>query len=429
MERLIKVLYFAVFVLVFCCTTNVYCKKKVVLRKTMSVQSQLQRKNVTYVVRFDFDLKGTMISIPQGCKLCFQGGKFINGTIRGNGTSISAKKEMIFGQVTLDGSWINKKVFSEWLDFVEGEKVDNARNFNNLMLLCTGKEMTNLYMQSGIYYCSVVTESSNIKVPSNLYWHNAATICQRNTDISRYSLVLLHKSDNVIIEGGEFVGDLRTHKGDNGEWGHGIKLAGASNVILKNLICREFWGDGIDLIEADYISSISAGVGPCEKIFLDNVKCLYNRRQGLSIEAANKVEVRNSEFAYTGKYRMTAPGCGIDIEPWCTNEEKINQIYFYNCLVHDNNPLRDFCLEPNAKFHASKWLSADTSVPVNRIVIDRCQTGKLYIHGANTVSITNSEVDEIIHYNFGYNIMMNNCTFKKNCDIKDRSGLLMKNCK
>ena len=346
-----KIRLFIAIVLSFCWTTNVCCYTKVVLKKNASLQSQLKKENVTYLVKYNFDLKGVQVSIPKGCKLNFLGGRFSNGVIRGNGTEVSAEKVRILENITLLGSWLNKNVYSEWLDFVEGKRVDNARNFRNLMLLCTSREMTHLYMQKGVFWCSVKTGSSNIKVPSNVYWHNSATLRQLPANYPKYSFVLLHKSNNVTIDGGEFVGDVKPHTGTEGEWGHGIKVAGATNVVLKNMVSREFWGDGIDLIEADYVSSIRAGVGPCNDIIIDNVKCLYNRRQGLSIEAAKNVVVRNSEFAFTGMFKLTEPGCGVDIEPWCKNEEKINNIQFINCYVHDNNPKRDFCLEPNLQYY------------------------------------------------------------------------------
>lgn len=149
------------------------------------------------------------------------------------------------------------------------------------------------------------------------------------------------------------MGDVKNHIGNKGEWGHGIKLAGATNVVLKNFVVREFWGDGIDLIEADYVGSIDAGVGNCKRITIDNVKCLYNRRQGMSIEAAENIVVKNSEFAFTGKLSFTAPGAGVDIEPWCGNEHKIKRISFYNCQFHDNSGGSDFCCMSNSMFRGS----------------------------------------------------------------------------
>lgn len=419
--------FFILIIFTLFCSTEGYCCNEVVLKQSANVQSQMKRENVTYVVKYHFDLKGSEISIPKYSHLKFLGGSFSDGTIKGNVTEVIAGHYRIFTKMTLAGSWVNKMVYSDWLDFEEGEKVDNARNFQNLMLLCAGDKMTHLYMQQGVFYCSVVTGSSNIKVPSNVYWHNSASIRQLSTDSPKFGFVLLQKCDNVTIDGGEFVGDVQSHIGSDGEWGHGIKVAGATNVVLKNLVSREFWGDGIDLIEANYVSSIDAGVGPCDGVTIDNVKCLYNRRQGMSIEAAKNVVVKNSEFAYTGKYKMTAPGCGVDIEPWCKNEEKIYNLKFENCYIHDNNPIRDFSVEPNCQHNGNK--KGPQYAPVNKVVINKCRTGNLFIHGANDVVFNQCDIDDISRYDNGYSIKMNDCTIKKQSGLKSRTGLTMKQCK
>ena len=409
------------------CSTEAYCCNKVILKQSANVQNQMKKENVTYIVKYNFDLKGSEISIPKDSQLQFQGGSFSNGIVKGNATEVIAGHYRIFTKMTLAGSWVNKMVYSEWLDFEEGEKVDNARNFQNLMLLCAGDKMTHLYMQQGVFYCSVVTGSSNIKVPSNVYWHNSASIRQLSTDSPKFGFVLLQKCDNVTIDGGEFVGDVQSHIGSDGEWGHGIKVAGASNVVLKNFVSREFWGDGIDLIEGEYNGTLRAGVGPCNKVTIDNIKCLYNRRQGLSIEAAWNVVVKNSEFAFTGKYKITSPGAGVDIEPWCTNETKIENIEFFNCFVHNNSSQRDFCLEPTIQYHVQT--GKGKIAPVSKVELKDCRLGKLYINGAHTASIVNCEIDEISRYNYGKNVLIEGCTIKLKSDIKSRTGLTMKRCK
>ena len=395
--------------------------KNIILTRNHDIQEQLTAENTTYLVKWDFDLEGLTVKMPKKSCLQFEKGCLKNGIIEGNETSVSAEKTIVFANVTLSGTWDNRTVYSEWLDFAEGNKVDNARNFKNLMLLCKSDKMTHLYMQSGIYYCSVVSGSSNIQVPSNVYWHNSATLCQLPTNQSKFGFVLLQNSENVTIDGGVFVGDVQTHTGTRGEWGHGIKVGRGMGIVLKNFTAREFWGDGIDLIEATYQSDIRAGIGPCENVTIDNVKCIYNRRQGLSIEAAKNVEVKNSEFAYTGKYKMTKPGAGIDIEPWCKNEIKIDNIKIENCKIHDNNPERDLCVEANAQYF--NGTSNQTQPPVNEIIVKKCKIGLLYVHGANKVAFANCEIGDISHYNHGEQIMMTDCKIKKRTGFKTRWGV------
>ena len=401
------------------------CRKKVVLDGVdNNWRKNVCSENTDYVIKNCLDLNGGILTIPDNCSIVFDEGLFQNGLLEGNHTNVSAGKILIFKNVTLMGSWANEKVYSEWFDFIEGKKVDNARNFKNLMLLCKSDVMTHLYMQEGVYYCSVVTGSSNIIVPSNVYWHNMATICQLPTDSPRYGFVLIRKSNNVTIDGGLFVGDVKSHLGKNGEWGHGIKVAGASNVVLKNLVSREFWGDGIDLVEGEYVSSIAAGVGICDGITIHNVKCLSNRRQGLSIEAARNVTVSDSEFANTGEYGMVEPGCGIDIEPWCNNELKINNIRFKNCNVHDNNPRRDFCVEANLQY--LKQTRNPKYTPANNIIVENCRIGKLYILWTNTVTFKKCNIECISNFKYGYKVKMETCKVGKLSKFWSLKGLLKK---
>lgn len=49
-----------------------YC----VIDVNQPLKSQMNRENTTYEIRYEFDLKGTTIKIPNGSTLLFRGGKF-----------------------------------------------------------------------------------------------------------------------------------------------------------------------------------------------------------------------------------------------------------------------------------------------------------------------------------------------------------------
>ncbi|WP_404406011.1 right-handed parallel beta-helix repeat-containing protein [Jeotgalibacillus malaysiensis] len=77
-----------------------------------------------------------------------------------------------------------------------------------------------------------------------------------------YSLLHVGSVENVIIEGGQFVGDRETHdysvpgKGLSGthEWGNGINLSGSKNVIINDVKMKNFSGDSMEIA-----GSISSG--------------------------------------------------------------------------------------------------------------------------------------------------------------------------
>lgn len=80
--------------------------KIIVLKGDIPLSSQIIYPNTKYVVRYDFDLKGTDITIPDDCILDFDGGTITNGTINCQNTKLTGNfdkdKE---GMAVLTGSF------------------------------------------------------------------------------------------------------------------------------------------------------------------------------------------------------------------------------------------------------------------------------------------------------------------------------------
>ena len=51
------------------------------VKKNILTQNMINKSNTIYEIRYDFDLNGKEITIPEGCVLDFQGGNFSNGTL------------------------------------------------------------------------------------------------------------------------------------------------------------------------------------------------------------------------------------------------------------------------------------------------------------------------------------------------------------
>ena len=341
----------------------------------------------SFIVEDSLDLHGATIRLPFRSTLSFAiNGSIHNGQIIGNSSLIKADERFILDNIKIAGSWRNTKVYSCWFKLLE-DKVSNNDVFAQLMQLCTGKQLTHFYMQKGTYYVSAIYRSAPILIPSNVYWHNEATIKMLPTDLEWYNIVYLNKSTNVTIDGGRFMGDVEHHKGNSGEWGHGIKCGGASNVVIKNVTCSHCWGDGIDLIEG--LDNNKKPTYNCNNIVIDNVKCLNNRRQGISIEAASNVKILNSEFAYTGFPKYTSPGAGLDIEPWTDNLNKVWNVTVVNCKFYDNKGLDVQC-EPNIKKRES------FATLRNDIFFSKCEIGSMRIQYTKDVVLKKCRISEIL---------------------------------
>lgn len=371
---------------------NFLIAKEIVIEDNMPIQSQFVSPDVSYIIRNRIDLSHTQLMLPLRSKLVFLGdGYFSNGELYGQESEIQADDNCIFRNIKVSGSWNNKIVYSSWFDL--NEETDETAKIESILLLCEGDSYTHLHFHKGKYFVSALNLSAPIIVPSNVYWHNEATFQLMPNNYQKYSLVLVDKSINVTIDGGFFVGDLESHLDVKGEWGHGIKCRGVKNLIIRNLVCEKFWGDGIDLIEG--INSKGEAIINCENVFIDNVKCLYNRRQGLSIEAANDIIIRKSEFAYTGVLNNTPPSAGIDIEPWIGNCEKIKNIVIDSCLFHDNIGY-DFKCEPNVR------LKEKNDKIGNKIEVKNSTMRTFRAYYANEITISNSRISSclwILHSN------------------------------
>lgn len=360
------------------------------LKKTVPLQEQLITPHTIYVVKHKFDLHGSILEVPEYVSIKIKKGGIVNGTIIGNHTEliVSRRVPSVFKDISISGKWNNKEVRGEWLDFSQDTTCDNYHNFVNLMCLANGDCLTNVYMQSGEFYTSIPNNGSALIIPSNTCFHNEATIKVIPNSWKRYSLIYINNVTNVTIDGGMYVGDVIGHKSTEGEWGHGIKCSGATNVLIKNLALKEFWGDGIDLIEG--LNDQNEAIVDCRNVQIINVRCLHNRRQGLSIEAAHDVLIKDSEFAFTGYLKSTLPSAGVDIEPWQANGPKISNITFDSCSFHDNYGY-DLHVVPNRLLDDKAFVEHE-----NSILLHNCNIGLLNVGSANGITFRSCQIGDSV---------------------------------
>jgi parallel beta-helix repeat protein len=164
-----------------------------------------------------------------------------------------------------------------------------------------------VYVPAGRYMINAV-KSISLRSHTRLLMDANATLQVIPNGQSRYEVIKVVKASNVRIQGGNLVGDRSRHKGSTGEWGYGIQILGAKNVLVQNVKISNFWGDGMwiggighggSLVRADYVT-------------VNGVVSSNNRRQGLSIGPSQHVYIVNSTFKDT---HGTKPEAGIDIEP------------------------------------------------------------------------------------------------------------------
>ena len=297
--------------------------------KNVLTQDMINKSNTIYEIRYDFDLNGKEITIPEGCVLDFQGGNLSNGTLIGDNTHLKADVCNIFKEIKIDGTWNVSNIYSSWFDFNGSENFDNASNFKNLINLSDNNIHNNIYI-NGSYWTSVPDKyyenggTLNLKSNTNLYINGTISIIANS--YSHYRLILVEKASNVHIYNGVLIGDVETHTGETGEWGYGVTFNSAINCSIHNTEISLMWGDGIDI---DGVSNSMDNI--CSNILINNCNIHNCRRQGISVEHCQNSIIQNCTINDIGNPKNTPPTAAIDIEPY--NDKVCKNIQVINCIT------------------------------------------------------------------------------------------------
>lgn len=151
------------------------------------------------------------------------------------------------------------------------------------------------------------------------------------TNYQQYNVYRLYQVNSIIIEGGIIDGSRSQHFGEyGGEWGYGIALTGAYNILIRNIYVKNCWGDGINI---QYAFSETTGTKSCYDITILDCTCTDNRRNAISIENGSNINIENCKFLNSNG---TLPESGIDLEP-ANQNSPIDRVYFRNCYIDGNN--------------------------------------------------------------------------------------------
>lgn len=110
----------------------------VILRMDKTFSEQVTKQDTIYEVRYNFDLGGNTIVIPQNSILQFNGGILSNGTLKGQNTKITAPVCKIFNGIDTDGTWNIPQIYPEWFGTKnnitddDSAAIQDAINMSNL---------------------------------------------------------------------------------------------------------------------------------------------------------------------------------------------------------------------------------------------------------------------------------------------------------
>lgn len=289
----------------------------VIALNSCSAIAKAHSVNSDYVVSKVIDLKGETFRVPTGKRLYFKdGARLKNGVVVGNSTTIGGSKISIFENVQIKGTWDVPNISTTMFANVD---VDNV--LKELFSLTSEKIKNVVTIEKGNFWLSIPSAwQCGISVNSNTEVLLDGIIRLRPNDYKGCQIMNITGS-NIRIHGkGAIIGDSKTHKGTEGEWGMGINIKGGKNVNVSGVSVLNCWGDCI------YIGGNSTNVH-IKDCILDG-----GRRQGISITSAGKVYI---EDCLIKNIKGTRPEYAIDVEP--NKESTVDYVLIRNVKAIDCN--------------------------------------------------------------------------------------------
>lgn len=250
---------------------------------------------------------------------------------------LKLKSKIIQTDEDENGIFVNVKDYgASGIDIDGNDDTDPIQQAINFVTDAGGGEV---YVPEGIYRINPLenSEGRGLILKDNVHFLLADNAILKTipNNQDNHTLLWIVNQRNITVEGGTLLGERYEHTSNTGEWGHGILIRdNAKNITIKNIKLSQFWGDGIEILSSYGASPIDGHVEKVrpENIFIDNISCIDNRRQGISIVSGLNIEITNSNFTHTNGVE---PHAGIDIEPtevgdFCKN------ILIKNCIFEDN---------------------------------------------------------------------------------------------
>lgn len=308
-------------------------------------QDMINKENTIYEIRYDFNLDGEAVTIPNGCILNFKGGTLANGTLIGNDTCIDAAPVQIVGtspkvfkrndgwsgsvdefttfdtpNVTLRGTWNVKEAYPEWGGADNTGVKDSTKNIQFVM-----DNFSRIYFD-GEYLTRQIDFKDNRIIEMSprtvIYGNEGFGLNERLFNIDAVSNVTIYGNNSKL----DLIKGKRTYDTDwekaHGEYMHNVFINSANNVEVYDLNSYNSGGDGFVLAH-----------GGNKNIKLIGCVSDGNRRQGLSIINGVNVWVDKCIFRNT---KGTAPRAGIDIEPNYADGYFCDNVHLSNIITENN---------------------------------------------------------------------------------------------
>ena len=298
-------------------------------------QIEKKRDNVhTYIIKYDFDLKGSKVTLPPNTVLLFSGGRLENGIIVGGYNSIMSPQYLIFGEnLKVEGKWAVDAGYPEWFGAKGGTKTDSRPAIQRCLnafkrTVLSGEEYyVNSYTDTAKRICIDVPKYHTLEGHSSNAQHLQKTIVlSKNIN----PLICCRVNTFSVINNIDIVGNNTNYKNGEDVGVGSDKNEDVGHVSLNNLKVR-FFSTGYNL--QTYITSLdNCFAVNCTRGFWLHGESGSNRNTGLNMRHCAAYNTKKIAFQIENLTYSIISNCYGDRNGYIVENTTNEEIYpFYYC--------------------------------------------------------------------------------------------------
>jgi len=357
---------------VLSCSVYIYGQEKTSL--SVNDISGISKHGIDYEVTGDVNLRGKILSFPQGCTVMFNGGRVSNGIVVFN-------NNLLKGDVHIDGDFegkiTNDELKAEWFGIDAKEKRDQTKRLQSMINLFESNVPSNpwdinlqnpepsILLPAGKFNVGEINLRSYITIKGS--GRGSTELCGVTFKASgQYNITL----EDISLTG--YVGTTKASSYDlnNNEHSSAILLRDCARLIFKN-VCIKNYDVAFDMYNSYLIDLYSCFVSYC------NV-CYFNDGKG-SGYGGHAIrwfggEMNSSKYGFVQKKGngvllngSTIEGCYCGIYLIAPSSFSINACYFegnnydiYGSVVHIN--IENNLFSENEKSRGDAYIYAPKAI-------------------------------------------------------------------
>ena len=187
----------------------------------------INEPNTIYEIRYDFDLNGAEITIPENCVLKFNGGSLRKGTLKNDVTINNISSKQILYDVNLTIS--NNTVFAEWFGDMSND------------ILCDSAIAINKAIQATRHCSTVELPTHNIYISSTILVDKAVVINGNAGSLWAHRIIVASDGLTAIIvtkkefNSGGVIKNLNINRANNNISFIGVDIQVAEHYIIDSV--------------------------------------------------------------------------------------------------------------------------------------------------------------------------------------------------